>query len=320
MLKYIKYSLAIFALCLVVLVSGEIAARFYLGLGTPPLSIAHPKIEYMFKPDQNVSRFGNNIIINHYGMRSIYFSEKKADDEFRVMVFGDSVINGGNLTDHQDLATTKLQNLLNQNNRVTVGNISAGSWGPGNWLAYADVYGFFDADVVVLVISSHDYIDNPTFESLNKNTHPTQKPFSALTEGIVRYLPRYLPKFKSDETINESDHFDNDIEGKMIKKGLEDLKIFLQLAKNSSSYVFVVQTLEKIEIETKTPKDGYYKIKSLCESLGITTISLEKYIKEAIESGRNPYHDNTHPNEIGQELISKAIYDNLPHKMFYRAH
>ena len=42
--------------------SGEIFARYYLGLGTPPLSVTHPTIEYMLKPNQDVYRFGNHII------------------------------------------------------------------------------------------------------------------------------------------------------------------------------------------------------------------------------------------------------------------
>ena len=185
---------------------GEIFARYYLGLGTPPLSMSHPSIEYLFKPNQDLHRFGNHFLTNQYGMRSETFSRKKNNNECRVMVFGDSVVNGGNLTDHANLATTilkdKLSKILDKN--VVVGNISAGSWGPGNWLAYAQEYGFFDADIIVLVISSHDYIDNPTFQPLDKNTHPTTKPISAFIEGIERYVPRYFPKISKNQNITES--------------------------------------------------------------------------------------------------------------------
>ncbi len=76
--------------------------------------------------------------------------------------------------------------------KIVVGNISAGSWGPGNWLAYAEEYGFFDADVIVLVISSHDIEDNPTYQKLNQYTHPTRRPIFALWEGLVR-SPRLFP-------------------------------------------------------------------------------------------------------------------------------
>jgi hypothetical protein len=48
---------------LVLLVAGELFARFYLGLGDPPLSEADSKIEYLFKPDQDCHRRGANIRI-----------------------------------------------------------------------------------------------------------------------------------------------------------------------------------------------------------------------------------------------------------------
>ena len=117
--------------CLILVAGAELVARFGLGLGTPPLSQPHPHIEYLFQPDQDVSRFGNRVLINAYAMRTPDFAEVKPADEFRVMIFGDSVLNGGNLTDHAALATTLLSERLaeQRGQPVVVGNISAGSWG-----------------------------------------------------------------------------------------------------------------------------------------------------------------------------------------------
>src|SRR3954468_7045308 len=75
------------ALFLLALVAGELFARFYLGLGDPPLSIADPQIEYLFKPDQDCRRFGRRIHYNHYSMRAEDFPEHKAQpNELRVLV------------------------------------------------------------------------------------------------------------------------------------------------------------------------------------------------------------------------------------------
>lgn len=299
---------------MVAIIGGEIFARYYLGLGTPPLSITHPQIEYMFKPNQDVKRFGNHIMINQYGMRTVSFDAHKSDNgEFRVMVFGDSVLNGGNLTDHSALATTLLQERLSEKQKAVVGHISAGSWGPGNWLAYANEYGFFDADIVVLVISSHDYADNPTFQVL-KNTHPTKSPASALLEGITRYLPPYLPQLDVGGVGSESDIFAEKASEKDAANGLNDLKNFLELARKSSANVIVLQHWEKSEIERGTPKDGYRRIQQVCESTGVSCISLEPYFSQAIKNGNNPYRDNIHPNQIGQKLIADALFENLPNK------
>jgi lysophospholipase L1-like esterase len=307
--KHIVWSII---LVVITIVTGEVFARYYLGLGSPPLSVEHPQIEYMFKPNQDVYRFGNHIIINQYGMRTIPFDSDKSYDEFRIMIFGDSVINGGNQTDHFDLATTILQQKLYETKRkAVVGNISAGSWGPGNWLAYAKEYGFFGADVVVLVISSHDYADNPTFQALNKNTHPTENPMSAILEGIARYLPRYLPQIntggESIEPVNSEEYAS---EQKALE-GLEDLRDFLELAKSNTANVMVLQNWEKKEIERGYAKSGNLRIKEVCNSTGVTTISLEPYFRRSLDSGSNPYRDNIHPNQVGQQLIARVILEKI---------
>ena len=305
--ELVKYLiLCVFAFSFLISI-GEIFARYFLGLGTPPLSISDPRIEYMFKPNQDVYRFGNHFITNQYGMRSEPFAKKKSSNELRIMVFGDSVVNGGNLTDHAKLATSilkeKLSKILDKN--IVVGNISAGSWGPGNWLAYAKEYGFFDADIIILVISSHDYIDNPTFQPLDKNTHPTKQPVSALLEGIERYLPRYFPQIPTKNIATENHQYVP--EETEVQKGLGDLKNFLELAKNNSNNVFVFQHYEKSEIEGGYPQIGNKLIKETCNQLGIIPISLEHYFRRSIKNRVNPYRDNIHPNKIGQKLIAEAI-------------
>ncbi len=296
---------------IVALVVGEIVARFILGLGTPPLSITHPKTEYMYKPNQDLWRFGNHFVVNAYGMRSRPFAEKKEEGEFRVMVFGDSVINGGNLTDQDDLATTILERKLREKKigNVTVGNISAGSWGPGNWLAYAQEFGFFSADIIILVISSSDCADNPTFEPLDPNTHPTRGPVSALMEGIQRYLPRYLPKWgKSAAYGNPYAPLDE----AQAKRGADDLKLFLELARKHTPKVFVLQYMERVEMQKKTPMPGYSRIGQVCEEVGITPNSLEPYLRRAMEKGIQPYRDHIHPNKAGQEILAEAMLEAIP--------
>jgi hypothetical protein len=183
-------------LLLIGLLAGELFARFYLGLGNPPITITHPTIEYLFAPNQRVRRFGNRFETNSYSMRSAEFSRNKENpNELRILVLGDSIINGGALTDQDDLATELLQRDLAEwlHRPVVVGNVSAGSWGPPNLLAYVNEFGTFDADIAVFVFNSKDASDVPTFEPLDRNLFPQSKPPSALWEAVTRYLPRYLP-------------------------------------------------------------------------------------------------------------------------------
>ena len=149
----------IVAAALGVLAAGELVARSWLGLGEPPLSLNDPGIGYLFQPDQNCHRFHHLVHYNSWSMRSDDFPLHKADRrEVRVMVVGDSVINGGALTDQKELGTSLLQqDLASRLGRpVVVGNISAGGWGPLNEWPYLREFGTFDADDLVLVESSHD--------------------------------------------------------------------------------------------------------------------------------------------------------------------
>lgn len=289
--------------------AGELFARYYLGLGTPPLSVTHPTIEYMYRPNQDVRRFGNRFLINAYGMRSGSFTPLKRGNELRVMVFGDSVLNGGVQTDHAALATTLLAQKLKEKTgrEVTVGNISAGSWGPGNWLAYAREYGFFDADVVLLVASSHDAGDNPTFAKLNEFTHPTRRPMSALVEGMTRYLPRYLPSTDSTPAgIDISGHAPT-LTDEAMNRALADLRNFLKLAQQHARAVIVFQHFEQRELDSQAPPIGYLRIKMLCDELGIATVSLAPTFNSALQHGLKPYRDNVHLTDQGQILLAEAL-------------
>ena len=297
-----------------IIIGGELFSRYILGLGSPPLSIRHPTIEYMFKPNQNLYRFGNHVVINEYGMRSESFPLSKEKDEIRVMIFGDSVINGGNLTDQKDLASEIIKRELNQKQqKVTVGNISAGSWGPGNWLAYAKQYGFFDAVFIILVTNSGDYADNPTFAPLDKNTHPTIQPISALVEGIERYLPRYLPESKSENNLQKNNQKlkDPSAEVEAAKKGIHDLSEFLELAKKQHKPIFVIQHLGKIEVNSNTFEPGYYAIRKVCVELGVKCISLEAAYKKVINNKIDIFHDKIHVNALGQRVIAEEILDKV---------
>lgn len=304
-MRFSRKYLIVSALGMLPLVGAELFSRLYWGLGTPPLLMTHPTIEYLYQPNQDIQRFRNRILINQYGMRSDSFKPEKELNELRVMVFGDSVVNGGNSTDHDALATTILQAQLNQVSpyeKVVVGNISAGSWGPGNWLAYLQEYGDFDADVIALVISSHDYFDNPKFEPLDGYFYPQRRPISAVVEGVTRYIPQALG-WRSPPMLDPS--------ATAKAKGLSDLKDFLQLAKRSGATVIVFQHLGKAEMARKQPYLGYPRVRELCKSLNIPTVSLRPYFQQAIEKGQSPYQDDIHPSDSGHMLISQAILEGL---------
>jgi len=72
MLKRISFVLA------GALILAEVTVRL-IGFGSPPLSVTHPNIEYMFAPNQDVMRFHRRVFYDAWGMRSDPVEQIKND-------------------------------------------------------------------------------------------------------------------------------------------------------------------------------------------------------------------------------------------------
>ena len=296
---------------LLVLISLEYLCKFFIGLGDPPLSRKHPTIEYEFVPNQDIKRFHRTIKINSYGMRSNDLKKVKPNNEKRILVFGDSVIWGGSLIDQKDLATEILKEIgLKEGITLEVGNVSAGSWGPGNWLEYAKERGTYSADIVVLVISSHDWNDNPSYEI---NGLVTNKPISAFYELIVRYL---IPKIKNlSKNLNSNNLNPKNIKKEFNKeqvKGLKDLSDFIDIVRKEGSKIAVVQFWDKEEYLSGKVKEGNLAIKKILNSKNISPIQSIDIFKSCSEDPKQLFTDSIHPfTKLGQRCLSRVIFEAI---------
>jgi hypothetical protein len=177
----------------------EIYLRCYWGFCDAVLTQESDKFEYIAQPNQNRFRFRKHVRYNEYSMRS---NSLKSSDSVRILGFGDSVLNGGVQTEQDSLATSIIENELTQEHSKSVRcfNISYGSWGPDNCFAYMKQYGNFDADLIFLVVSSHDAYDNMDFQKVVDvhPSHPSKQYLSAIYELTDRYLiPRIFTKEQS---------------------------------------------------------------------------------------------------------------------------
>jgi hypothetical protein len=105
----------IFLVCAVILFIGsEIYLRYEWGFCDTVLIRADENFEYIAQPDQNRRRFKRHIRYNSYSMRNEPLTEK---DTCLILGFGDSVLNGGVLTDQDSTAAyiinKKLTNINN---------------------------------------------------------------------------------------------------------------------------------------------------------------------------------------------------------------
>jgi hypothetical protein len=290
------------------LIAAELTARYVVGLGDPPLFALDPEIEYLLVPNQHCRRFGHDFDVNQWSMRSPWFDKQKAKgaNEFRVMVIGDSIVNGGGRIDQKQLATEWLRTKLGRKmptSKVIVGNISAPSWGPPNELAYAKRFGLFDADVVVIVLNSDDFCDVPGLEYIG-SAWPRKKPMLALQELIGVYgwraACRVLGRAPEPPPPPHTTTHEQDVEA--CRVAFNEL---VDLAKASGAKVVVVQYLKKAELAGK-PEQGYDAIHEWSIAAGVEPVSTLAAFKSAQS---DPYLDNVHANALGQGLLADVILE-----------
>ncbi len=284
----------------------EVYARVVMGLGNPPLWMADPEIEYLPHPAKSYLRFGNRISYNAYSMRSRDFPRNKVNPaELRVLVVGDSIINGGAHTDQQALATTLLEHKLAESldRPVVVANIAAGSWGPPNILAYLRRFGLFDADVVVIVLNSADYADAPTFEPLGPG-RPQRKPVLALQELHSKYVPRYL---KTNLGLQRESQPPTP---EAIDTCLSALRELIRMTRQAGVSFLLAQYLKRSEVATR-PDIGHRKIAQVAQEAGLEPIQLGPGFAKALRDGPDPYVAGIHPNAHGQRIIAEVLFDPI---------
>ena len=224
-----------------------------------------PINEYSAPPNQQTFRLRGDSSINNLGIRGPNFSAVPSSS--RVVVFGDSIVFGGIYIPYLHLASTYLESILNENSFGTeVINVSAGSWGPGNWLGWAKSHGFFNSSRLLLVISSHDATDVQVLPtSLDTCTQPERLPHALfyyffkckLIRRIVPLSSHSLPLL-SHEHLNAS--------------AMRDLRSFLLSSRDLGLDVNVLQFLSLNELKTGIKGNGYYQVKSLLSGLDVASL------------------------------------------------
>lgn len=287
-----RFVVAGIAILLALVAVAEVGLRYFTGLGNPPRLMAHPTIEYLYEPSRTYWRRGNRISFNRHSMRSDDFASKKTDGrEFRLLVLGDSVVNGGAQSDQAAMATEIVRDELTRDlgRPVVVGNVSAGSWGPPNLLAYAREYGLFDADAVVIVLSSHDAADAPSATQYQ----PPRKPILALQELAERFLGSVASEPSVDASL--SDH--------ALPQCIDAVRDLIALCQAAGAEVIVLQHYEKGELDEVPP--GHAAISRAAGGARVSTLG--PALKASLKSGVEPYRDFIHLNDAGQRLLANAI-------------
>ncbi len=300
-MKFIKYT----TICVVfLLVFTELILRFYFGFCDAVLMKEDFAFEYIAQPNQDRYRFRKHIRYNEFSMRS----DTVRKSSLKILGFGDSVINGGTLTDQDSMATTKLSKSLSSlfERDVQVLNISAGSWGPDNCAAYLTKYGDFNAKLILLVVSSHDAYDNMDFGKIVgvSTSFPDKQYLLAVYELLDRYIkPRIFGQVNSEELgINKRKTDDK------FNSGFEKIYNYAQ-QKNIPLILYLHP--EKGEVQQKKYNEQGEEIIKYAEQNKITLIKeLECGITES------DFRDDMHLNDSGQRKMFNNFYSQVKMIMY----
>lgn len=285
-----KKLIYILIVSLLLLLGGEVYLRKSWGFCDTVLVQSDPDFEYIAQPNQKRYRFKKNVLYNEYSQRS----EPVDSSAFIILGLGDSVINGGVLTDQDSLATTRLSESLSKlmGRKVQVLNISAGSWGPDNCEAYLKRYGTFGAKAAFLLCSSHDAHDNINHQLVVdvNPSFPTHQYKSAYWELIHRYL---LPRILKQEEPSEISK-----DGKVFNTGFQALK---ERFDKAGIPFFIWLHPDRVEVERGMYNEEGEEIIAFCEQ---DSISLFKGLDVMKLSD---YRDGIHVNEMGQKVIANNL-------------
>ena len=297
--------ITIVLVCMIVAI--ELILRFVFGFCDTVLFREDTDYEYIAQPNQNRYRFRKHINYNAHSMRS----EEIDSTAVILLGLGDSVINGGGLTDQSELATTILSDSLSKlkGKQVQFLNVSAGSWGPDNCYAYIKKHGFFKAKEIWLFVSSHDAYDNMEFSGVvgKHPSYPKEQYSFALLELCDRYLmPRLEKKWKKSgkEVSREKELGIN--KKKIDSEFNQGFQKLYKLANEHKIPLHIYLHAEINELERRAYNEQGQKILEFAKNNNIPVLKdLEKDLK------KEDFRDEIHLSPKGQLKLAKNVLESM---------
>jgi len=289
-------------LLIAVLAAGELAGRM-LGLHTPMLYQV-TSYGYRVAPDQDFRRFGHRVFINHQGLRNEPIAPLPAAGTLRILCLGDSITNGGAITDQDDTYPYQFQRLLGAGGqKVEVLNASAPGWAIGNEAGWLKENGVLGAQAAVFTIGTLDLFQELAGpETVDGHpSFPSHAPAFALEDLVTHYLvPRLLLRSLADPGARPSAQ---SLEG--ARENIGQLLDMAELARRSGATPTVLFIEQPGRFELSDPYTASAKTQ-LFEALkdrGIPFVDTRDSVERA--GGRALFRDGLHPNVDGNRVLAQ---------------
>ncbi len=307
-----KIALVVSVVILVGLVILEILLRVIAGFGNPLIYIRDPEIGYLLAPSQKTQRFGNLIEINPYSMRSPAVTVKPPASTRRILLLGDSIVNGGWWTDQSKILSEQIrQQLTSETVRAEVLNVSANSWGPPNQLAYLERYGTFNSEIIVLVINTDDLfskVPNPFIVGYSRN-YPAKKPPFALWELFDRY-------WGSDQPIPDPPDSPESLKSVQDPVGynLDKIQKIQEIVVATEAEFLLAMTPLLREVGEPGPRDyegvARQRLTTFAQEQNISYIDFLPLFNQ-IPDPETFYRDHIHLSLLGNQFVSQTLSQQL---------
>ena len=283
----------------------ELALRLLFGFGNPPLYMADDAIGYLLAPNQRVRRFGNLIAINQYSMRASQIEMSRPENALRVLLIGDSIVNGNWWTDQTEILSAMIAASLSKQDTISsaeVLNASANSWGPRNELAYLRKFGTFESQIVMLVINTDDLfgVQPNSLQVGRDRSYPNKKPALAVLELTNRFQKQSpIPGLK--EIQNEK--------GDRIGKNLTAITEIKKHVDMNNSILLLAMTPLKREV-LNGPRE--YEIVARKRVDELVTQQKIPYVDflQTFQKNSDPdslYRDHIHLSPDGNALVTQTL-------------
>lgn len=282
----------------------EIGLRLLLGLGNPVLYLADREIGYLLAPQQKVRRFGNLIEINQYSLRNSAIEKQRPKDTLRVLLLGDSIVNGGWWTDQQSTISHLLETQLSQEVTAEVLNAAANSWGPRNQLAYVQKLGTFEAQYIILLLNTDDlFALAPNSAVVGRDHHyPNRRPPLAIMELLQRFLPQSpVPSVKEP--------------GDRVGFNLQAIAQIQDLGEQNQAQLLLGITPLLRETTQSGSRDYEQQARQrLAEFLAEAQVPYVDFLPvfQATDSPADLYRDHIHLSLLGNKLVVEKLRELLP--------
>jgi lysophospholipase L1-like esterase len=289
---------------LISLVGVEALLRIF-DFADPPVFEENPDYGYLMKPNQWVSTWGHRFHINRAGFRGIEFATSKSSDTYRIAFLGDSITYGGGSIPDGTLFVNKVTSALRGQvgDRIEAINISVPGWGIENLTGYVEKMGFFQADLLVWVVSAADFRRPKTYAS--DYGFPDRKPrsrllyalsrsFRVLTGGLFR-RPSQSPAPSSAETL---------------KRNLLLFRGTLAKTLHEGARVAVVMVPTE-DGELAQDRDAF---RAAADGFSVPFLDTMPILQQ--QRPKELFQDGVHLNPSGHELVAAAIAEFLKEKVF----